>query len=46
MMNPLNECYFVLGVQVWERRTCGRSTPLPEKEKETDLTDEYEISVP
>ena len=46
MMDPWNECYFVLGAQGWERRTCGKSTPLPEKEKKADVTDKYKTSVP
>ena len=37
-------CYFVPGVQVWERHFCG-NTQLSEKEKEPDVTDEYEIAL-
>ena len=46
MMDPLSECYFVPEAQVWERHICGKSTPLPEKEKKAYVTNKYKISVP
>ena len=45
-MDPGSGCYFVLGVQVWERHICGKSTQLLEKGKKSDITDKYKISVP
>ena len=46
MMDPLGGYYFVPGAQVLERRICGKSTPLPEKEKKEYVTNKYKISVP
>jgi len=45
-MDPMGRCYFVPGAQAWERRICGKSTPLPEKEKKADVTDKCKIPVP
>ena len=36
-------CYFVPGVQVWERHFYGKNTRLSEREKKPDVTDKYEI---
>ena len=44
--DPLRGCYFVPGVQVWERHICGKNAPLPEREKRIDVTDKCKILVP
>ena len=35
-MNLEGGCYFVPGVQVWEKHICGKNTRYPEKEKKSD----------
>ena len=45
-MDSESGCYFVPGVQVWERHFSGKNTQLPEKGKKADITDEYKILVP
>ena len=42
-MDLESKCYFVPGVQVWERHFCGKNTWLSEREKKADVTDKYEI---
>ena len=44
-MDLERKCYFVPGVQVWERHFCGKNTQLSEKEKKPDVTNEYEIAL-
>ena len=46
MMDPMSKRYFVPGARVWERRICGKNTPLPGKAKKVYVTNKYEISVP
>ena len=45
-MDPESGCYFVPGVQVWERHFCGKNIRLLEKGKKADITDKYKILVP
>ena len=45
-MNPKSGCYFVPGVQVWERHFYGKNIRLLEKGKKADITDKYKILVP
>ena len=45
-MDPKSRCYFVPGVQVWERRICGKNARLLEKEKKRDVIDKNKILVP
>ena len=46
MMDPLGGCYFVPGAQVWEKRICGKSTPVPEKEGKSYVTDSIKYQFP